>query len=207
MRPTAIVRASALLVLLALPATAVHAQQLSAAGDVAIRRHVRELVDATNHNPMATLQKYVQSAEVTSINDETIVRGWSSLVQQTQGAAAGSFFLQLGDVSLVGMGSQAALAIAPFTMSYRTADGPVQVPGSMTLAFSWTSDGWKIVHEHYSTGLDERSRQRLSQAAASGGGLTFGDLANLVMTALGGGGTWEAALQLVQTLMSDNCRN
>lgn len=204
MRPTTLVSASALLVLLAIPA-ATRAQQLSAAGDLAIRRHVQELVDATNNNPMATLQRYVQSADVTSINDETIVRGWSALVQQTKGTPAGSFFLQLGDLSIVGMGSQHALAIAPFTMSYQTADGPVQVPGSMTLAFSWTSDGWKIVHEHYSTGLDERSRQRLHHAASSGVGLTFGDVVSLFLTALGGGGARDVAFQLAQTLLSGSC--
>ncbi len=205
MRLPTVVSASALLVLLAVPAAA-PAQQLSTAADLTIRRHVRELVDATNSNPIATLQRYAHSAEVTSINDETIVRGWSSLVQQTQATPAGSFYLQTGDVNIIAMGSQAALAIAPFTMSYQTAGGPVQVPGSMTLAFSLTSDGWKIVHEHYSTGLDEGSRQRLNQAASSGAGLTFGDLASLFMTAMGGS-TWETALELVQTLMSGNCRN
>ncbi|HEU0053844.1 MAG TPA: nuclear transport factor 2 family protein [Longimicrobium sp.] len=206
MRPASLL-STVLVLFLLLPGRAASAQQLSAASETAIRVHVAQLIEATNSNPLATLEKYVASSEVTSVNDETIVRGWSALVRQTQGTPAGSFYMQLGEVQIVGMGPQHALAVAPFTMSYQTNDGPVVVPGSMTLAFSWTADGWKIIHEHYSTGLDERSKQRLASAASSGSGLSFGDVVSLFLTALGGGGARDLAFQLAETLLSGSCHN
>ncbi|HEY0015447.1 MAG TPA: nuclear transport factor 2 family protein [Longimicrobium sp.] len=139
-----------------------------------IRAEVGRLITATNYEPMETLPLYVPTSRVTSINDAQILKGWSALRQQTEALAGaqGSFFVRLGTVDVTLMGPDHALAFAPMTMEYPTQSGPVRVPGSMTLAYERTQMGWKIVHEHYSTGLTQESMAKMAnQASADGEGL------------------------------------
>ena len=170
----------------------------------AIRLSVFTLIDATNNNPMATLTEYVQNSRVSSVNDETIVSGWDGLVQQTRTAQAGSFSMQTGNLDILGMGPDHALVIAPFTMYYRTANGVVTAPGSMTLAYERTALGWKIVHEHYSQGLDDQTKQRLSQAASGGARVTPADMLRLLLAGLGGG-SLQVASELLNLLTPNAC--
>lgn len=184
---------------------AVSAQTTLPQADVAaIRQSVLSLMDATNNNPMATLSEYVQNSRVTSVNDETIVQGWDRLVEQTRTAQAGAFSIQAGNLDLVGMGPDHALVIAPFTMYYRTANGVVTAPGSMTLAYERTAAGWKIVHEHYSQGLDDQTKQRLSQAAAGRAQVTPTDVLRLLLAGLGGGSV-SIASELLNLLSPNSC--
>jgi ketosteroid isomerase-like protein len=136
-----------------------------------IRAQVRTLVTATNYDVMATLPLYVPTSRVTSINDAQIVRGWSGLRRQTEAAvpSQGSLFIRTGEVDVTVMGPDHALAFAPLTMEYQTASGPVRLPGSMTLAYERTAGGWKIVHEHYSTGLNDEALASMAEQASTGG--------------------------------------
>jgi ketosteroid isomerase-like protein len=152
-----------------------------------IRAEVVKLMTATNYDVMATLPLYVSSSRVTSINDAQIVKGWAGLRQQTEAAVAsqGSFFIRPGSVEVRVLGPDHALAFASMNMAYPSASGRVNMPGSMTLAYERTPAGWKIVHEHYSTGLtDEALANMANQASAGGGGLV--GLLNLLVAGLSG---------------------
>jgi hypothetical protein len=161
----------------------------------AIRRSVALLIDRTNNDPMGTLPEYVRTTRVTSVNSETIVTGYDALVRQTEVQKAGAFTMMSGELDITGMGPDHALVVAPFTMYYRVNGSNVSVPGSMTLAYERTGEGWKILHEHYSEGLDEQTRRRLAGGAR--GGVTGADLLRLLVLGLGGTST-----QLVGALSS-----
>lgn len=164
-----------------------------------VRSQVRNLITATNYDVMASMDMYVRSPRVSSINDERIVQGWNELYRQTRESvpSQGSFFVRLGEIDVTLMGTDHALAVAPMTMEYRTDAGPVRLPGSMTLAFERTADGWKILHEHYSTGLDQASlAQMAAQANAGGGG--WGSFLRLLLGFTGGqGGLMDELLNLL----------
>jgi hypothetical protein len=49
-----------------------------------IRLKVRELITATNYDPMGSMALYSQSPELTSVNDISFVRGWDALESQTK---------------------------------------------------------------------------------------------------------------------------
>jgi len=136
---------------------------------------------------MATLAQYAQNARVTSVNSETIVTGWEGLVSQTRAQMPGAFTMQTGKLDIMGLGPDHALVVAPFTMYYRVNGNLVSVPGSMTLAYERTNLGWKIIHEHYSQGLDDQTKARLAQAANGAGRVTGADLLRLLLMGLGGG--------------------
>lgn len=151
-----------------------------------VRTQVRGLITATNFDMMSTMDMYVRSPRLTSINDERIVQGWNDLNRQTREAvsAQGSFFVRLGEIDVTPMGTDHALAVAPMTMEYRTECGPAQLPGSMTLALERTPDGWKILHEHYSTGVDQEAVARMAAQANAGG--SAGGLLRLLLMGLSG---------------------
>lgn len=148
-----------------------------------VRTQVQSLITATNFDVMATMDMYVRSSRLSSINDERIVQGWKELDRQTREAVAsqGSFFVRLGRIDVTLMGTDHALAVAPMTMDYRTECGPAQLPGSMTLALERTPEGWKILHEHYSTGLDQEAVSRMAAQANAGGSGAAGLLRLLLM--------------------------
>jgi len=149
-----------------------------------IRAEVGRLITATNFDVMATLPMYVSTSRVASINDAQIIKGFSGLRRQTEAAvpSQGSFFIRAGNVDVTLMGPDHALAFASMTMEY---PGRVSMPGSMTLAYERTPQGWKIVHEHYSTGLTQEALAGMAnQASAEGSGLL--GLLQLLVTGLSG---------------------
>jgi hypothetical protein len=89
-------------------------------------------------------------------------------------------------------------------MYWRTPNGTVSAPGSMTLAYERTVSGWKIVHEHYSTGLDDQTRQRLAQASSARSNVGSADLLRLLVAGLGGGYS-ALASQLLDMLAPAQC--
>lgn len=159
---------------------------LSMDDEEAIHQSVLLLVERTNNEPMATLQQYAQNSRVTSVNSENIVTGWDGLVRQTKASRAGAFTMQTGRLDIAGMGPDHALVVAPFTMFYRVDGSLVSVPGSMTLAYERTAGGWKIIHEHYSEGLDEQARARIARAASGFGRITPADILRLIILGVGG---------------------
>lgn len=170
-----------------------------------IRTEVGRLITATNYDPMATLPLYVPTSRVTSINDAQILKGWSALRQQTEASAGsqGSFFVRLGTIDVTLMGPDHALAFAPMTMEYPTQSGPVRMPGSMTLGYERTQMGWKVVHEHYSTGLTEESVANMAnQASSQGGGLL--DLLGLLLAGYTGGLS-AVATELISQYAGETC--
>jgi len=184
--PPILACAAALMLALA-PAAAAAQTPLYPKDEDAIHQSVLLLIDQTNNDPMATLAAYAQSDRVTSVNGETIATGWDALVNQTRAQVRaqppGAFTVQPGKLDIVGMGPDHALVVAPLTMFHRVNGSVVSVSGSMTLAYERTDGGWKIIHEHYSEGLDEQTRMRLSQGA---GRVTGADLLRLLLIGVGG---------------------
>jgi ketosteroid isomerase-like protein len=171
-----------------------------------IRAEVGRLITATNYDVMATLGMYVPTSRVTSINDAEIVKGWNGLRQQTEAAVTsqGSFFIRLGNVDVTLMGPDHALAFASMSMEYPSTSGRVNMPGSMTLAYERTPEGWKIVHEHYSTGLtDEALASMANQASSQGDGL-MGFLSLLLAGYTGG--LSGVATELLSQYAGETCR-
>lgn len=170
-----------------------------------IRAEVGKLITATNFDVMASLPMYVSSSRVTSINDAQIVRGWSALRRQTetQARSQGSFFVRLGEVNVTALGPDHALAYASMTMEYPSSTGRVNIPGSMTLAYERTPDGWKVVHEHYSTGLTEAALTSMAQQARSQGDGLVGFL-RILFAGLSGG-LDGIGVALLDELAGDTC--
>jgi ketosteroid isomerase-like protein len=171
-----------------------------------IRVEVGRLITATNYDVMATLPMYVPTSRVTSINDAEIVRGWNGLRQATEAAVVsqGSFFVRLGNVDVTLMGPDHALAFASMSMEYPSAAGRVNMPGSMTLAYERTPDGWKIVHEHYSTGLTAETLASMADQASSQGDGLMGFL-SLLLAGLSGD-VIEVGTALLNQLGGEPCR-
>lgn len=199
---TPILACAAVFTLALAPTPAAAQTPLNPKDEDAIRTSVLLLIYQTNNDPMAALPEYVQTPEVTSVNSETIVTGWDALVQQTRAQRAGAFTMQPGELDIVGMGPDHALVVAPFTMTYAVGRSPVIVPGSMTLAYERTDTGWKILHEHYSEGLDEQTRRRIANAGR--GGVTGADLLRLLVLGIGGTST-QLASALSSMLASQGC--
>ena len=170
------------------------------------RSEVGKLITATNYDVMATLPMYVPTARVTSINDAQIAKGWGALRQQTEAAVPtqGSFFIRTGRIDVTVMGPDHALAFAPMTMEYPATSGRVSMPGSMTLAYERTATGWKIVHEHYSTGLTDEALANMADQASSQGDGLMGFL-NLLLAGYTGGLS-AVATELISQYAGDTCR-
>jgi ketosteroid isomerase-like protein len=171
-----------------------------------IRAAVGRLITATNYDVMATLPMYEPTSRVTSINDAQIIKGWNGLRRQTEAAvpSQGSFFIRVGDIDVTLMGPDHALAFAPMSMEYPASSGRVAVPGSMTLAYERTPMGWKVVHEHYSTGLTEEALSTMANQASSQGDGLLGFL-GLLVTALSGDVAGVGTVLLDQ-LAGETCR-
>jgi ketosteroid isomerase-like protein len=171
-----------------------------------IRAAVGRLITATNYDVMATLPMYESTSRVTSINDAQIIKGWSGLRRQTEAAvpSQGSFFIRVGDVDVTLMGPDHALAFASTSMEYPSPSGRVTMPGSMTLAYERTPMGWKVVHEHYSTGLTQEAVASMADQASSQGDGLLGFL-GLLMAGLSGD-VVGVGTALLDQLAGETCR-
>lgn len=188
----------------------------------AVDLKVRELVTRTNFDVLGTMPLYVRSPEVTSINNQTIIRGWDQLDAQTRAGAGnqGNYFIRAGAVSVAALGSDHALAVAPFSMQVRNGTTFVDLNGSMSLVYRRLEDQWLLLHEHYSLGADPNALQKLAsqvqslhaQLSASGSAQPLpGQAANQsnaimelakMFLAASGGGSIPLALQVAEWLLA-----
>ena len=151
---------SALALLLAV-ATSASAQQpqgqpAAASGARAeVQKFVNAYIDAHNRADATSLSEAVSHrAEVSSVNDGTITRGWEAIRTGTDEIAGsqGSFNLAIGTMDITQLGASYALVVAPTTITARNQQCQVvQVKGAMTLVLQKGDGGWKILNEHYSS--------------------------------------------------------
>ncbi len=120
-----------------------------------VQQAVKAYADAWNRADVSgVLELYAREPSVTSIGDGEITRGWESVRTETDSILTGlqgRFSVALGSIDVAPLGSQHALAVAPYTLTLGTQRGPVQVRGAMSFVLQRADSGWKIIHEHSST--------------------------------------------------------
>ena len=130
------------------------APQVAPATRTEVLSFVRGYIDAHNHADATALSDAVSHrADVTSVGDGTITRGWEAIRTETDQITGkeGSFRFDVGTMDVVPLGVNYVLVIAPTTATVNTKQGVVQIPGAMTLVLEKGRDGWRILNEHYSS--------------------------------------------------------
>lgn len=124
-----------------------------------VQDFVRQYVAATNAGDASKLMELVLRDEtVSSIGYGKIYRGWDAIRAATDESIAATARVKftVGTVDVTALGTDAALAVAPGTVSILT---PVQVGrtvtmvdvlGAMTIIVRRTPEGLRLIHEHYS---------------------------------------------------------
>lgn len=122
-----------------------------------VRREVQDFVrvytDAANRGDVtAYTEMYSRQADLITVNDGEIIRGWDALRTQANEMMGleGSFKISVGSIDVVNIGISRAIAVFPFVMTVTTDQGPVQLRGAMTLVLQ-KSASWRIIHDHTST--------------------------------------------------------
>ena len=127
-----------------------------------VQKFVKAFVQAMNEGDMtAKMEMYSRKPVVASVDDGEISRGWEAIRtgnEKTVGLE-GSYRVSLGVVDVVPLGASHALAYASATVTIAAGQGMVQVPGAFTLVLEKSPDGWKIVHEHWSTKVQQPGAQ------------------------------------------------
>jgi len=119
-----------------------------------VQKFVRDYIDAENRADATSLSEAVSHrAEVTSVNNGTIVRGWDAIRSSTDEIAGkqGTFTASIGTMDVTMLGSSYAFVLAPISIVARDEKGQlVELKGAMTLVVQKGDAGWKILNEHYS---------------------------------------------------------
>ena len=130
---------------------------LSAEAEQDVQATVKAYVDAFNRADVSSvLGFYARNDRVISVADGEITRGWENLragVDSTLMGLGGAFSVALGSIDVVSLGTQHTLAVAPYTLTLQTQQGPVQARGAMSLVLQRADSGWTIVHDHASTAV------------------------------------------------------
>jgi ketosteroid isomerase-like protein len=133
------------------------AQAPSAAVRSEIEATVRAYAAAHNRGDAgAVAAMYSTQPGVTSIGDGDIVRGWDRIrervgVLDSLMAAQGHLNVSLGSLDITALGSNYALAIAPYTLTVGAGGTEVWQRGAMTLVLQKTGKDWKVIHDHTSS--------------------------------------------------------
>ncbi len=123
-----------------------------------VQEFVKSYFDAQNRvDASAQMEMVSKKPGVSSISMGEIVRGWEAIragVDKMVGSE-GRFRLSVGTIDVEALGPNFALAYAPCTMTFHTAQGEVQMRGAVTLVLVKSSGKWKVLHEHGSAQLPE----------------------------------------------------
>ena len=119
-----------------------------------VQDFVRAYADAANRGDVtAYTEMYSRRADLITVNDGTILRGWEALRTQANETLGmeGSYKISVGTIDVATIGTTRAIAVFPFAMTVTTDQGPVQLRGAMTLVVEKGAQGWRIIHDHTST--------------------------------------------------------
>jgi ketosteroid isomerase-like protein len=137
------------------PALAAATSGPSVPAAAAPRDGVRKLLfayaEAVNKaNAAALMNLYSRKPGVASIDSGEIARGREAiqaLAGRLKGEAQG-FKMSLGSADVTPLGTEHALAVAPYTLTIATARGRTEIQGALSLVLEKTAGDWKILHEH-----------------------------------------------------------
>ena len=130
------------------------APQVTSATRTEVLTFVRGYIDAHNRADATALSDAMSHrADVTSVGDGTITRGWDAIRSETDQITGkeGSFRFDIGTMDVVPLGANYVLVVAPTTATVNTQQGVAQIPGALTLVLEKGRDGWRILNEHYSS--------------------------------------------------------
>lgn len=128
--------------------------QLSSATRTEVLAFVRGYIDAHNRADATALSDAVSHrADVTSVGDGDITRGWDAIRAETDKITGkeGLFRFDVGTMDAVPLGTGYVLVAAPTAVTVSTQQGPAQIVGAMTVVLEKGKDGWKVLNEHYSS--------------------------------------------------------
>jgi uncharacterized protein (TIGR02246 family) len=119
-----------------------------------VQDFVRKYADAANKGDVTALMEMVSREQgVTSTSDGVISRGWEAIRAGNDAMVGkdGSYKFSIGSVDVRPLGASNALAVATMTATVAAEGQTAQQEGAMTLVLEKSKDGWKILHEHFST--------------------------------------------------------
>ena len=134
--------------------------QASPDARTAVQNVVRTYVEAHNKaDATAMMDLMSRRAEVSSVSDGEITRGWEAIRAETDKIVGreGQFRVAVGSMDVTTLGPNHALVVAPTTITVATPEGSVQVRGAMTLVLERSQGNWRVLNEHFSTRAAEDS--------------------------------------------------
>lgn len=117
---------------------------------------VRTYVGATNEGDATKVVNMIEKGEaVTSVAYGELFRGWNEIRNQVDAgiSEAARTRFTLATITVRPLGPDAAIAVAPFSMTLIAKKGMPSVPGAATLVVQRFPDGLRLIHEHYSLKL------------------------------------------------------
>jgi ketosteroid isomerase-like protein len=127
---------------------------------VSAQEFVRSYVKAMNRGDVAAMMKmFSKGASVTSIGDGSITHGWGSIQTDAQQFVGrrGTFKFTLESVEVTPLGNGYSLVVAPFRAETVGQDDDIELPAAMTLILERSGATWKVLHEHWSSKVDDDS--------------------------------------------------
>jgi uncharacterized protein (TIGR02246 family) len=118
-----------------------------------VQDFVREFVAATNARDATKITgMFARDADVSSVAYGEIVRGWDAIrkdIDEHIAAAPGAEFT-FATVSVHVLGTDLAVATAPFTVTLPVDGKPAQLKGAASMVVRRSAGQLLIVHDHYS---------------------------------------------------------
>lgn len=104
-------------------------------------------------DPTALMELYARVPEVASLSDGEVARGWDEISKDADAMLGleGHYHVAAGVIQVVPLGASFAVAYASAAVTLKEGEQSTTVPGAFTLVLKKLPDGWKILHEHYST--------------------------------------------------------
>ena len=117
-----------------------------------IRTEVARYTTAVNSGkPSAVAALYLNDSRTSSVGDGQIYRGWQRIAELLREAyaEAGTIRMTTDSVDVLRLGNDAALAVVRY--QWVLGSTGQAFPGAMTLVYTRTRRGWRVVHDHTST--------------------------------------------------------
>jgi uncharacterized protein (TIGR02246 family) len=140
---------------LALAAPAIGRTQTAADQRQEVLAFVRAYVDAANRADWSSVaDAYAKRPDVIRVKSGAVTRGWEAIRNEVTRArrSASADRVSVGVVEVMSLSATVALAVVPIEVTVRTQQGVEQIRGTMSLLVEKTPDGWRIIHDHTSSG-------------------------------------------------------
>src|SRR5215510_14812261 len=118
-----------------------------------IQQFVRAYVNAQNKSDIAaTMEMVSRKPGVSSVGMGKILRGWDSIRAEVDEGIGSSDHpkMILGTIDVQPLGTSYGLTVAPFSATFLSPQGEIQIHGAITLVVEKSAGKWKVLHEHTS---------------------------------------------------------